>query len=134
MVTLTPECGQEFRQVLDPSSQDEIGYFSLSDQNQAEVFFTQVVLHEDRRGEGLGKQIYVAMAEELGIEGRTLVSDPDSFSVSALRVWLSLEKAGLAEKQVTSDEGIIDSRGDVYGVQYRLLHSRLPSAELVGAA
>ncbi len=61
----------------------------------------------------------MAVAAELAPEGLSLVSDPDSFSLGALRVWLSLERKGVAIR-VNNDGYLVDEKGDVYGASFRM--------------
>ncbi len=123
MIQLGPEQGKEFRQVTNERG-SQLGYFSLSAPDLGSVFLYQVVVYEP--GRGTGTAIYKAIGREVGRKGLALISDPDSFSYSAFRLWQSLERCGNAARLDDRSTTYVDDRGDVYGAAFRLNNEQMP--------
>jgi hypothetical protein len=118
MVHLGPEQGEEFRRVTDEQGR-ELGYFSLATPEAGSVYLSQVVVYEPNKGTGAA--IYSGVGQEVSEKGLALISDPDSFSYAAFRLWLSLERCGDAVRLDDGSATRIDDRGDVYGAAFRLI-------------
>jgi hypothetical protein len=124
MVHLGPEHGEEFRIVTDEQGR-ELGYFSLATPEAGNVYLSQVVVYEPNKGTGAA--IYRGVGQEVSEKGLTLISDPDSFSYAAFRLWLSLERCGDAVRLDDGSTTHVDDRGDVYDAAFRLSVPRMPS-------